>query len=38
MFADAPQCGWTFACSAPKSDLAREIARFSTSSTTSQPP
>ena len=30
--------GWTFACSAPKSCLARSRARFSTTSTCSQPP
>ena len=38
MLALAPECGWTFACSAPKSALARAIASSSTSSTTSQPP
>ena len=38
MFALAPECGCTFACSAPKSALARSIASVSTSSTTSQPP
>jgi hypothetical protein len=38
MFACAPAWGWTFACSAPNSDLARSIASDSISSTTSQPP
>jgi hypothetical protein len=38
MFVCAPACGWTFACSAPKSAFARSIAVCSISSTTSQPP
>src|SRR5213594_4028730 len=38
MFACAPECGWTFACSALNKALARSMASCSTSSTTSQPP
>ncbi len=38
MFAWAPECGWTFACSAPNRRLARSIASVSARSTTSQPP
>ena len=38
MFVCAPACGWTFACSAPKSSFARSIAVVSISSMTSQPP
>ena len=34
----APEWGWTFAYSAPKSDLARSIASDSAMSTYSQPP
>ena len=30
MFACDPECGWTFACSAPKSAFARSIASCST--------
>ena len=37
-FAVAPECGWTLANSAPKSDLARSIASDSATSTSSQPP
>ena len=33
-----PECGWTFAWSAPNSRVTRSIARRSTSSTYSQPP
>jgi hypothetical protein len=36
--ADAPECGCTFACSAPNSSFARSMASCSTRSTTSQPP
>ena len=38
ILAELPECGWTFTCSAPKSFLARSIARFSAISTCSQPP
>ena len=38
MLACDPECGWTFAWSAPKSALARSMASCSTLSTTSQPP
>ncbi len=38
MLAWAPEWGWTLAWSAPKSALARSRARFSTTSTHSQPP
>ena len=38
MLALAPECGWTLACSAPNSDLARSIASASTSSMTALPP
>ena len=38
MLACAPECGWTLACSAPNSSLARAMAKSSTTSTTSQPP
>ena len=38
MLACAPECGWTFAWAAPKSDLARFSARVSAWSTYSQPP
>ena len=34
----APECGCTFAYAAPNSDFARAIARFSATSTNSQPP
>jgi hypothetical protein len=34
----APECGCTFACSAPNSSFARSIAICSTWSTNSQPP
>ena len=38
MFAWDPACGWTLACSAPKSCFARSRARDSTTSANSQPP
>ena len=38
MFACAPECGCTFACSAPNSSSAREMASDSAMSTYSQPP
>ena len=38
MFAWEPEWGWTLTCSAPKSAFAREMARFSATSTISQPP
>ncbi len=38
MFACEPECGWTLACSAPKSAFARSIASASILSTNSQPP
>ena len=38
MFACAPECGCTFAWSAPKSAMARSIASDSATSTNSQPP
>jgi hypothetical protein len=38
MFACAPACGCTFACCAPKSVLARSMAKDSARSTHSQPP
>ena len=38
LFADAPECGCTFACSAPNSCFARSIASCSTWSTISHPP
>ncbi|MGX1365972.1 hypothetical protein RKD19_001331 [Streptomyces canus] len=34
----APECGWTFAASAPKSSFTRAMANRSTTSTCSQPP
>jgi hypothetical protein len=38
MLAWEPEWGWTLACSAPKSCLARSMASSSTMSTNSQPP
>ncbi len=38
VLACAPECGWTFACSAPNRLLARSMASCSATSTHSQPP